>query len=88
MQTLRAKDVLENINCINSSEFECSQNIVLDFENVENIDLKAITALLNIQKVAILNNKSLSLKNLKPNVEKTLDVIGLNKKITNPILRK
>ncbi len=88
MQTLRAKDVLENINCINSSEFECSQNIVLDFANIESIDLKSITALLNLQKVAILNNKSLSLENLNPNVERTLDVIGINKKITNPILRK
>ena len=62
------------------------------FSNIESIDMKAITTLLNIQKVALLNNKSLSITNVNPNVGKMLDVTGLNKTFanvaTNPMLRK
>ena len=87
MQTLLAKDIFNNINCINSQEFEYSQNIVLDFQSIDNIDFKSITTLLNIKKVAIINNKSLSLKNVAPNVKKVLDVIGICAESTNPIIR-
>lgn len=92
MQILRATEVFKNIRNIDNSEFEKSGNIVLDFSNIENIDLKAITTLLNIQKVALLNNKSLSISNVNPNVSKMLDVTGLNKTFanvaTNPITRR
>lgn len=92
MQVLRATEVFKNIRNIDNSEFEKSGNIVLDFSNIENIDLKAITTLLNIQKVALLNNKSLSISNVNPNVRKMLDVTGLNKTFanvaTNPITRR
>ena len=54
--------------------------------------MKAVTTLLNIQKVALLNNKSLSISNVNPNVSKMLDVTGLNKTFanvaTNPIARR
>ena len=54
--------------------------------------MKAITTLLNVQKVALLNNKSLSISNVNPKVGKMLDVTGLNKTFanvaTNPMLRK
>ena len=66
MQVLRATEVFKNIRNIDNAEFEKSGNIVLDFSNIENIDLKAITTLLNIQKVALLNNKSLSISNVNP----------------------
>ena len=92
MQVLRATEVFKNIRNIDNTEFERSGNIVLDFSNIENIDLKAITTLLNIQKVALLNNKSLSISNVNPRVNKMLDVTGLNKTFanvaTNPISRK
>lgn len=92
MQVLRATEVFKNIRNIDNSEFEKSGNIVLDFSNIENIDLKAITTLLNIQKVALLNNKSLSISNVNPNVSKMLDVTGLNKTFanvaTNPITKR
>ena len=91
MQVLRATEVFQNIRNIDNNEFEKSGNIVLDFSNIENIDMKAITTLLNIQKVALLNNKSLSISNVKPNVLNMLEVTGLRKTIsnvaTNPLKR-
>lgn len=92
MQILRASEVFKSIRNIDNTEFEKSGDIVLDFTNIESIDLKAITTLLNIQKVALLNNKSLSISNVNPSVSRTLDVTGLNKTFanvaTNPILRR
>ena len=92
MQVLRATDIFNNIRNIDNSAFEQSGNIVLDFSNIDNIDLKAITTLLNIQKVALLNNKSLSISNVNPKVSNMLDVTGLNKTFanvaTNPIRRR
>jgi len=92
MQILRATEIFKNIRNIDNSAFEQSGNIVLDFSNIDNIDLKAITTLLNIQKVALLNNKSLSISNVNPKVSNMLDVTGLNKTFanvaTNPIRRR
>lgn len=89
MQILRASELFNNINNIDSFEFENSKNIELDFTNIESIDLKAIKSLLNLQKVALLNNKSISISNVNPEVGKLLDVTGLNKTFanvaTNPI---
>lgn len=91
MQILNAKDLFNSIKNIDNTEFEASHNIVLDFSNIENIDMKAITTLLSLQKVALLNNKSLSISNVKPNVLNMLEVTGLKKTIsnvaTNPITR-
>ena len=39
MQVLRATEVFKNIRNIDNAEFEESGNIVLDFSNIENIDL-------------------------------------------------
>lgn len=92
MQTLRASELFNNINGISACAFDESKNINLDFSNINNIDLKAITVLLNLQKVALLNNKTLSISNVTPEVGKVLDVTGLNKTFrnvaTNPITRK
>lgn len=92
MQIIDAVDIFNNIGCIYNRDFETSKNIMVDFSNIENIDLKAITTLLNLQKVALLNNKSIVIQNVKPAVSKILDVTGLNKTFanvaTNPITRK
>lgn len=92
MQILKAADIFKNIRDIDNNEFEKSESIILDFENIDSIDLKAIKSLLNIQKIAILNNKSLSISNVNPSVSKMLDVTGLNKTFantaTNPLNRK
>ena len=92
MQVVRASEIFQNIGNIYNQDFEESKNITLDFSNVEYIDLKAVTALLSIQKVALKNNKSLAIKNVNPAVGNMLDVTGLNKTFanvaTNPILRK
>lgn len=92
MQVIRATELFQNIRNIDNSEFEQSKDIDLDFSNIETIDLKAIKMLLNIQKVALLNNKSLSISNVNPKVSKVLDVTGLNKTFanvaTNPMTRR
>ena len=92
MQVLRASELFKNIRNIDNNEFEESNNIVLDFSNIENVDLKAITTLLNIQKVALLNNKVISISNANSKVSRMLDVTGLNKTFanvaTNPISRR
>ncbi len=83
MQILKAIDLFNNINNINNNEFEQSESINLDFSNIEAIDLKAIKVLLDIQKVALLNNKTLSLCNVKPKVKEMLDLTGFNKTFAN-----
>ena len=92
MQVIRATELFQSIRNIDNNEFEKSSKINLDFSNIESIDLKAITMLLNIQKVALLNNKSISISNVSPKVSRVLDVTGLNKTFanvaTNPIARK
>lgn len=92
MQVVNASEIFQNIGNIYNQDFEDTNSITLDFSNIERIDLKAIKTLLNIQKVALMNNKSISIKNVKPSVGKILDVTGLNKTFANvadnPILRK
>ena len=92
MQVIRATELFQSIRNIDNNEFEKSSKINLDFSNIESIDLKAITMLLNIQKDALLNNKSISISNVSPKVSRILDVTGLNKTFanvaTNPIARK
>ncbi len=93
MQIIKASDLFKNIENIDNGEFEKSGTIDLDFTDIDSIGIKDITVLLNIQKVALLNNKSLSISNVNPNVRKLLDTTGINKtfdniSITNPILRK
>ncbi len=83
MQVLRASELFNNIENIDNLEFENSKNIELDFSNIENIDLKAIKSLLNLQKIALLNNKSLKIRNVNPEVSKLLDLTGLNKTFAN-----
>lgn len=91
MQVIRAAELFQNIKSIDNNEFEESSKINLDFSNIDYIDLKAVTTLLNIQKVALLNNKAISMSNVSPNIRRMFDVTGLNKtfaNVTNPILRK
>lgn len=92
MQVIRASELFKNIKNIDNTEFEQSTDINLDFSNIDSIDMKAITTLLNMQKVALLNNKSLSICNVNSKVSRMLDVTGLNKTFanvsTNPIRRK
>ncbi len=83
MQVIRAAELFNNINNINIPEFENTKNIEVDFEGIKNIDLKGITTLLNLQKVALLNKKSIFIKNLEPGIGQILEVTGLNKTFSN-----
>lgn len=91
MQVLNAEEIFNN-GTIDNTEFEKAKKINLDFSNVNSIDLKAVRALLQLKKVALLNNKSLSISNVKPSVNNMLDVTGLKRTLegvsTNPITRK
>ena len=80
MQVLSASEVFKNIKNV---DFEKASNIVIDFSSTENIDLKAIKTLLNLQKLALLNSKTLSIQNVNPDVSKLLDITGLNKTFLN-----
>ncbi len=92
MQVINVAELFKNIKSIDNKDVEQSQNINLDFSNIEAIDLSAIKMLLDVQKVALLNNKTLSVSNVNQNVSQVLDVTGLNKTFanlaTNPITRK
>ena len=92
MQFIDASEIFNNIGNLYNKDFETSKNIMVDFSNIENIGLKDITTLLNLQKVALMNNKSISIQNVTPTVKKILDVTGLNKTFanvaTNPITGK
>jgi anti-sigma B factor antagonist len=92
MQVIKASELFKNMQNLDDYEFEQTRNINLDFSNIDTIDLKALTTLLNMQKVALLNNKSLSISNVKPNVRKVLDITGINKTFanvaTNPISKR
>ena len=89
MQVLRAFELFNNIKNINNVDFDCISDIDIDFSNVNSIDLKAINILLNMQKVAVLNNKTLSVSNVNPQVRQMLEITGLDKtfsqNVTNPI---
>ena len=91
MQLLKASELFNNNEKIDSLEFEKTSEINIDFANVRNIDLKAINILLNIKKVAVLNNKTLSLSNVCSSVKQMLDITGLGKTFsrnaTNPITK-
>lgn len=92
MQTVKASELFDNDRDFYNSDIDNLKNITLDFSNIDTIDIKGITTLLNIQKLALINNKSISTKNVKPSVNRVLDITGLNKTFanlaTNPISRK
>ncbi len=83
MQILKAAELFKNIINIDNSEFEKAKKINLDFSNIDSIDLTGIKMLLKLQKIALMNNKSLSVINVNPDVNKILDVTGLNKTFDN-----
>ena len=83
MQVIKAAELFNNINNINIPEFETAKNIEVDFSGITNIDLKGIKTLLNLQKVALLNKKSIFIKNIEPKIGQILDVTGLNKTFSN-----
>ena len=67
---------LFNDKNIDSLDFEKSSEINVDFSNVHSIDLNAVNALLNLKKIALLNNKTLSLTNANSKIVQMLDITG------------
>jgi len=59
-----------------------NNEISLDFSNVENICLKDVESLLNLQKIAVFNEIKINVENMAPNITKIFEQTGLYKLIT------
>lgn len=68
---------------------DSGEEVVIDFMNIDYIELKDIKTLLDLQKIALLNNKKFRIENAKPEILQMLEVTGLYKTfsnlMTNPI---
>lgn len=58
-----------------------NNEISLDFSNVENICLRDIESLLNLQKIAIFNEIKIRVENMTPSITKLFEQTGLCKLI-------
>lgn len=90
MHKIEALNLFRNNAIMDDLSLDTSDEIFIDFANIGNIDLKDITTLLDIQKVAILNKKKIKIENVCPEVLQILEITGLYKTfsnmMTNPIL--
>lgn len=90
MHKIKASKLLSGNKHIDDLIWDAKDEISIDFSNVENIELKDIKTLLDIQRIAILNKKKFKIENAKPEILRTLEVTGLYKTfsnlMTNPIL--
>lgn len=67
--------------------------VKLDFSNVDEIGLKDIESLLDLQKMAVFNEIKISVENMKPNISRLFEQTGLYKMLTfenscHPKIRK
>ena len=86
MQVIKAKELFNGIKKLENTEFDGVDFFDIDFSGVNFIDLKAVNTLLNMQKIAVLNNKNILAHNVNPAVSQMLELTGLNKNfVTNPI---
>ena len=58
------------------------KEISLDFANVKDICLNDIESLLNLQKIAVLNELKISVENMAPHITEIFEQTGLYKLIT------
>lgn len=89
MFNVDVSQLFKNKTILKNAELKSGDKISLDFAQVDEIKLNDLEALLNIQKIAILNENDFDLVNLKPTVYKTLEQTGIyrtfNPKMSNPI---
>ena len=90
MNIIFADKLFEDKNLLNTIHIEEENHLTLDFSRVNDFNLNNLYALLNLQKVALLNNAKLNIKNTTPSVGKVLFETGIYKTLngfsTNPIL--
>ena len=79
MKTVFAEDLFNNQNNLSKLFSGKEKNIFLDFSKVDNVSINDIQKLLNMNKVAKLNNKNIQLKNVKTNICIFLNKIGIYK---------
>lgn len=89
MQTIEAFKLFKNNREFGDFYLDDSDEIKLDFRNVNEIALQDIETLFDIQKIALLNKKKIKLTNVCPEVKQILEITGLYKTfsnfMTNPI---
>ena len=83
MQELKASKLFSNKDCIENIDFDNSEQINIDFSDVSSVNLKDICTLLDMKKVAVLNNKSLYFSNANPKISQMLELTRLNKTVSN-----
>ena len=81
MKTVFAEDLFNNKNNLSKLFYGKEKNIFLDFSKVDNVSINDIQKLLNMNKVAKLNNKNIQLKNVKTNICIFLNKSGIKKPI-------
>lgn len=82
MNTIFADKLFEDKNFINSINIEPENKLTLDFSRVNEFNLNNLFSLLNLQKLALINNAKLDIKNTTPTVEKILFETGIYKTLS------
>lgn len=90
MNTIFADKLFEDKRILNTLHFEENKQLNLDFRGVKDFSLNNLYTLLDLQKLALINNAKLKIQNTTPLVEKVLFETGIYKTLegfsTNPIL--
>ena len=79
MQKIYINSLLNTKNSVFGSFQVADSEIKLDFSQVDNIALKDIERLLDLQKMAVFNGISLTVENMQPQVSKLFEQTGLYK---------
>lgn len=79
MQKIQINSWLNVKNSTTGLIQNANNEIKLDFSNVEEIGLKDIEKLLDLQKIAVFNETKLSVENMKPSITKLFQQTGLCK---------
>lgn len=59
-----------------------NSEVELDFSNVDEICLKDIEKLLDLQKIAVFNEMKIKVENMKPNISRIFEQTGLYRMLT------
>ena len=84
MQVFPAGEIIENTVSIKGLDIESSEAVRIDFSGVESVGLKAVNALLNLKKAAILNGKDFYITGANQSIKQVLDVTGFGSELSAP----
>lgn len=75
-----AEGFIQNANL--ECESESASEVELDFSNVDEICMKDIEKLLDLQKIAVFNEMKIKVENMKPNISRIFEQTGLYRMLT------